>query len=115
MYTFQSGFVTSSAEAHNGLAYLNGGRRGLLIAEPAFIQGMEFDYAIIFQKDKQATFNPAMFKHPNRCLRAKFKLATINIFPVEETVKESNNLSQALDKVVQHEEIIKIMDSLTQK
>ena len=69
---------------HSANDYLSNAQRGILLAEPCTIQGMEFESVLVFQIVSSHGLHknfvsPAVFSFVNRYFRAKYKLALVNI------------------------------------
>ena len=59
-------------------------KRGVVFAEFGLIQGMEFDSVLLFheafsKRRQKFVSNPVSFTKENRFLRAKYKLAVVNV------------------------------------
>lgn len=91
-------------------AFINETEPCILIAEHTLTQGMEFDAVLLLQTPK-SNVNTAGFSCRNRYLRAKYKLAVIDIVKEEQQAEGKKRLLELhprLSYIKQDKEIQKL-------
>ena len=105
-YLPQNAFIEEiNSDETSAEAFISGGKKGVMIAEPCTIQGMEFDSCLVFQHmlsngRLKAYLSPLHFSPINCYLRAKFKLALINIIlpEIELDIEATEDIEKGLQK-----------------